>query len=300
MAKYIFLQDYSLEISEQYSRLLSQHIENLPYTLSFPIYQATQKIKTEQYGAAMNHVLDFFEISVQYASILLFFILKQKTTNNITHKVLCSVVNKIDNKRPLSFGDWVNDLFIPLLTTASIELPEHSFVKSMRMHVCSKHGNILLGGKKEASIVQIRNEYKGHSTTLSEEIYRGVLYTLEERVMKMLNGLSALSDYQFYAIDETGTAWNLKSIETKALPSVPQHLHSPSPLHYYVYREGPNDQAEITDLFPLIFLNPQRHVYVFQSLKDENASYISSNENAITFISDALNEEIDTCFQNIS
>ena len=46
MAKYIFLQDYSLEISEQYSRLLSQHIENLPYTLSFPIYQATQKIKT--------------------------------------------------------------------------------------------------------------------------------------------------------------------------------------------------------------------------------------------------------------
>ena len=66
--------------------------------------------------------------------------------------------------------------------------------------------------------------------------------------MKMLNGLSALSDYQFYAIDETGTAWNLKSIETKALPSVPQHLHSPSPLHYYVYREGPNDQAEITDL----------------------------------------------------
>lgn len=299
MTKYIFLQDYSLEISEQYSRLLSQHIENLPYTLSFPIYQATQKIKTEQYGAAMNHVLDFFEISVQYASILLFFILKQKTTNNTTHKVLCSVVNKIDNKRPLSFGDWVNDLFIPLLTTASIELPEHSFVKSMRMHVCSKHGNILLGGKKEASIVQIRNEYKGHSTTLSEEIYRGVLYTLEERVMKMLNGLSVLSDYQFYAIDETGTAWNLKSIETKALPSVPQHLHSPSPLHYYVYREGPNDQAEITDLFPLIFLNPQRHVYVFQSLKDENASYISSNENAITYISDALNEEIDTCFQNI-
>ena len=72
-----------------------------------------------------------------------------------------------------------------------------------------------------------------------------------------------------------------------------------TPAFSIVYREGPNDQAEITDLFPLIFLNPQRHVYVFQSLKDENASYISSNENAITYISDALNEEIDTCFQNI-
>lgn len=70
MAKYIFLQDYSLEISEQYSRLLSQHIENLPYTLSFPIYQATQKIKTEQYGAAMNHVLDF---SKSQSNMLRFF-----------------------------------------------------------------------------------------------------------------------------------------------------------------------------------------------------------------------------------
>lgn len=88
MAKYIFLQDYSLEISEQYSQLLSQHIENLPYTLSFPIYQATQKIKTEQYGAAMNHVLDFFEISVQYASILLFFILKQNDKQHHTQSTV--------------------------------------------------------------------------------------------------------------------------------------------------------------------------------------------------------------------
>ncbi len=299
MAKYTFLQDYSQEISEQYSKLLSQHIEKLPYTLSFPIYQATQKIKAEQYGAAMNHVLDFFEISIQYTSILLFFLLKKKTTVPSIHKVLTSIIHKIDNKRPLSLGDWVNDLFTPLLLSAYSEMPEHPLVKSMHTHVCSKRKHILLGGKKEASIVQIRNEYKGHSTTLSEEIYKGVLYTLEERVMGMLNGLSTLSEFQFYAIDQDGTPWSLKGTSPAELTPGIQHLPPTSPSHYYVYRADSDNQSELLDLFPLVFLNEQKHVYIFQSLKEENTSYISSNENAITYISDALNEEIDSCFQEV-
>lgn len=58
--QYIFLQDYSQEIAKQYDDLLNQHMELLPYTLSYPISQAVDKIKTEQYGAAMNHVLGFF------------------------------------------------------------------------------------------------------------------------------------------------------------------------------------------------------------------------------------------------
>lgn len=299
MAKYIFLHDYSQEISEQYSKLLSQHIEKLPYTLSFPIFQACQKIKVEQYGAAMNHVLDFFEISIQYTSIFLFFLLKKKINIPTINKALTSFVNRIDNKRPLSFGDWVNDLFTPLMLVASVEMPEHPFVKSMNMHVCSKHRNILLGNKKEASIVQIRNEYKGHGTTLSENIYKGVLYTLEDRVLKMLNGLSAFSYYSFFAIDKNGTIWSLKGIRIMELSYIPQYLFPFSPLHYYIYQETANDEPEVIDLFPLVFLNPQKYVYTFQSLKEENASYISSNENAITYISDVLNEEIDSCFQNV-
>lgn len=299
MAKYSFLQNYSQDVSEQYTRLLSQHIEELPYTLSFPIYQATQKIQSAHYGAAMNHVLDFFEISIQYATIVLFALLRGEKERPAVHKVISSFINKIDSKRPLSLGDWVNDLFFPLMNIASSEIPEHPFVRSMSAHVYSRHKNILSGGKNCASIVQIRNEYKGHSTTLSEEIYRGVLYTLEKRAMEMLQGLASLSEYSFFAIDSDGGAWDLKGIKTTALAELPDCLTNPLPQHYYMCPKAVNDGSELIDLFPLIFLDTKRHVYVFQSLKEENVSYISSNEDAITYISDALNESIDNYFQQV-
>ena len=97
--QYVFLQDYSQEIAKQYDDLLKQHMELLPYTLSYPISQAVDKIKTEQYGVAMNHVLDFFEISVQYSSVLLFFfLLKEKKLEVTGQKALKVFVNKIDGE----------------------------------------------------------------------------------------------------------------------------------------------------------------------------------------------------------
>ena len=299
MTNYIFFQDYPQIIYNQYAQLLSQHITNLPYTLSYPIYQAVKKIEKEQYGAAMNHVLDFFEISVQYSSIILFSLLKRTQSNATSNKSLTSFINKIDTKRPLSFGDWVNDLFIPLQQAASANISEHPFVKSLNSHVCSKRNNILLGGKKEASIVQIRNEYKGHSTVLSEEIYKGVLYSLESRVMKMISGLSTLSGYDFYAIDEHCDVWNLKGMKPVRLASVPDSLASRIPQHYYICSKTNGQLTEVIDLFPLIFMNEKQHIYIFQSLKEENVSYISSNENAVTYISDVLNDEVDIYFQEV-
>lgn len=296
--QYIFLQDYSQEIAKQYDDLLNQHMELLPYTLSYPISQAVDKIKTEQYGAAMNHVLDFFEISVQYSSVLFFFfLLKEKSLEVTGQKALKVFVNKIDGKRPLSFGDWVNDLFVPVLQAAIREIPDNPFVQSMSQCVCSNRKNILLGGKNEASIVQIRNEYKGHSTTLSEEIYKGVLYTLEKRVMDMLNGLSALALYKFYAVEEYGMVWNMNGVN----PNVEnlQNISGLKPNHYYVCYERPEGTIDCVDLFPMVFMNEKRFVYLFQSLKDEHAAYISSNQNAVTYITDLQNEHIDTCFQRV-
>lgn len=297
MTKYIFLQNLSDELYSQYNSLISNHINNLPYTLSNPVFKATEKIKSENYGAAMNYVLDFFEISVQYSSIILFSILK-KTDDPSILKVLTSVTNKIDSKRPLSFGDWVNDIFMPLQTIAFSRLPEHPFVNSINSHIYSKKKNILLGGKKEVSIVQIRNEYKGHSTTLSEEIYKGVLYTLENRIISMLYGLTSLSEYDFITIDEDNKVWNMKGNKPKQNTSGLNIYNDFHTNHYYIVRQD-NNTNEIHDLFPLVFRNKKGHIYVFQSLKDENISYISSNENAITYISDTLNDETDAFFQQI-
>ena len=39
--------------------------KRLPYTIAFPVSQAMAKLKSGLFGAAMNHLLDFFEISVQ-------------------------------------------------------------------------------------------------------------------------------------------------------------------------------------------------------------------------------------------
>lgn len=297
MAKYIFLREYTDETAEKYISILSNHISQLPYTLSYPIYQAEEKIKSEQYGAAMNYVLDFFEISVQYSSILLFAILKKEALTEAGAKILTAIINKIDTKRPLSFGDWVNDMFMPLMQAASSCLPEHPFVKSMNAHVCSKRKNILLGGKKDASIVQIRNEYKGHSTTLSEAIYKGVIYTLEERVMEMLKGLSSLSEYEFYTVDKERTLWSVKGITPAISPN--EDITDLKPAHYYMVQKGTAGTTEVIDMYPLIFMNDKNHIYIFQSLKDENVSYISSNENAQTYISDTLNDHIDLYFQEV-
>ena len=60
-----FLNIYSEDEVIAYSNLLDQSIANLPYTLSFPIEKAMSSIDQQQYGKAMNHILDFFEISTR-------------------------------------------------------------------------------------------------------------------------------------------------------------------------------------------------------------------------------------------
>ncbi len=126
----------------------SGKISQLPFTLSYPIEQAVTAIEKQQYGKAMNHLIDFFEISAPFCSFVFLRLLQQASTNNAAIlPALRQFVDKIDNKRPLSFGDWLNDLLTPLIAAAAKHMPQSSLTKSFCDNIYIKRRNILLGSK---------------------------------------------------------------------------------------------------------------------------------------------------------
>ena len=263
----MLLNDYNVQDAECYEAVIANAVDHLPFTLSYPIRQQQQAVKDRRYGQAMNHLLDFFEISTPFCSFLFLRLLQgEMDTKPTIRPVLETFVNRIDQKRPLSFGDWQNDLLTPLMAAAQKSLEDHPLTKSFSAHIYVKRKNILLGSKSEPSIVQIRNEYRGHSTTLSEEIYAEVVRLLEPRMLHMLQALEPLCHCR------------------------------------YDIREGcygiQGDHIDI-DLFPLVFVNSKDYRYVFHTLKDEQACYLSSNENALSYISYDMNSAIDHDLQHI-
>lgn len=245
-------------------------IANLPYTLSFPVERALSAIDQQQYGKAMNHMLDFFEISTPFMSFIFLRLLQERASQNQQiQNVLEAYVNKIDVKRPLSLGDWMNDLLNPLLQTAIKFIPENPLTQSFQNNIIEKRKNILLGDKHSPSIVQIRNEYRGHSTTLSESIYHDVVNQLEPRFEKLLEAMRPL------------TLCRYDICEGK----------------YGITLDG--EQGWHIDLFPLVFTNTNDYRYVFHTLKDEQACFVSSNEDAVTLVTYDMNEAIDKDLQRI-
>jgi len=303
--KTIFQRDYSEQEKTEFDLLLKSSISNLPFTLSSPIENFVKYVEKEDYGRAMNYAIDFFEIATQYLScILIASIQKTEEESSITekHKEMIRAIQKIDVKRPLSFGDWVNDIFVPLLKAATERMPDSAMVASLNKHIITKDGNLLIGGKKDPSIVQIRNEYKGHSTTLSEDIYKGVVYTLEPRIFLMLKAVTPLQEWTYFACQEqlepTKFRINLLNGSDPNKEKILETSQLLEPFHYYICQENlESHQQKFVDVFPMIFCNEKNYEYVLQSLKDEYISYISANENAITYTDECWNEALDKCFQ---
>lgn len=293
-----FLRDYTDQERTAYDSLVADSIAQLPFTLAFPISRAAEQISAGNYGRAMNHTLDFLEISVQYLSCLLFVRLQRHEADMAqADRALNRIVTKIDTKRPLSFGDWVNDIFTPLVRTAEAEIPGDPLAESLARHIVRRRGNVLLGDRREPSVVQIRNEYKGHSTTLSEDIYRGVVYTLEPRILLMLEAMRPLHGLGFFSCGEEEGQPVVRRHRGAAESAAEPAGEALEKNHYYISLP---DGSGREDLFPLVFANDKGYVYVFQSLKEESVSYISSNENAVTFIDDCWNEPFDRLMQRTS
>ena len=242
-------------------------VSNLPFTLRHPLEQAHGAYITGKYGKAMNHMLDFFEVSACYCSyVFLRLLQKEAQTQPAIMPVLEQFVNRIDIKRPLSFGDWLNDLLTPLLAASVKHIPDNALSESFAANIYVRRKNILLGSKSMPSIVQIRNEYRGHSTTLSENIYHGVTDQLLPRLCSMVQALKPLASCSY----DIGIG------------------------HYIIGFSG-----QQIDLYPLVFCNDNDYRYILHTLKDEQACYVSSNENAVTYISYDMNEAIDKSLQQI-
>ena len=224
----------------------------LPHTLSHPYDQFLKHRDAAQWSKAANYLLDFFEAGVQYVSVVLLGLLRDEVLKSgyVPGDNVTKVVAKIDGKRPLSMGDWCNDILPPLVREIAAVLPEHPLSRTLP-EVVGKKRNIFLGSKAEKSIVQVRNEYKGHSTTLSESIYAEVVDMLLPRAEKWIAALQPLQDY------------------------VPENLE------------------------PLVRHDSQGHEYVFQSLKEESVSYISVDEDALTYIGEDFNEAFDAWMQTL-
>jgi hypothetical protein len=113
MTPYIFQREYSVHEKTEFNNLLSSSINQLPFTLSSPIEKFVRYVEKEDYGRAMNYAIDFFEISVQYLSCILIALIqkKEEEESSVTgkHKDMIQAIQRIDTKRPLSFGDWVNN-----------------------------------------------------------------------------------------------------------------------------------------------------------------------------------------------
>lgn len=244
-------------------------ISKLPYTLSHPLEQAHAAYTEGKYGRAMNHILDFFEISTPFCSYIFLRLLQQEASEQpAIMPVLEQFVNRIDTKRPLSLGDWLNDLQTPLLATLIKYLPNEPLAISFSANIYVKKRNILLGSKNIPSIVQIRNEYRGHSTTLSEDIYHEVDDQLLPRLGSMIEALKPLASCRYDIGEE----------------------------RYKI--DFPQTGKQI-DLYPLVFCDNRDYRYVLHTLKDEQTCYVASNENAVTKISYDMNEAVDKTFQQI-
>ena len=237
---------------------------SLPFSLAHPLEQYRLQRTEGVYSKAMNYALDFFEVSAQYLSIVLLGLVRD--AEQTPHPQAVFVVNKIDTKRPLSFGDWANDILPKVVLAAKEVLPDEPLTKALLPIATSKR-NLWLGSKKEKSLVQIRNEYKGHGTTLAESIYEEVVGQIEARVEELADVVAVLAQYK------------------------------ENPEDNFFWLTAPDGRQ--VDLFPLIHRSKKGYVYVFQTLKEEEISFISSDEHAVTVITDALNINFDAWMQGI-
>ena len=272
--------------------LIEKSINYLPFTLAFPIKQLFDHIASKEYGKAMNYALDFIEISTQYISILLLVRLIQiEKQLPAKQRHSAKIVNKIDKKRQLSLGDWINDILTPLLLASKERISEDRLIQSLTTHLLRKQSCTLLGDKHEPSVVQIRNEYRGHGTTLSENIYRDVIYTLEPRILILLHAVEPMQQYHFYSSPTEGKYMSHKGVTARI-----ENITTNDILvgHYYIAHD-----SDTIDLYPLIICNDKGYIYLFQTLKEECVSYISSNENAVTLNDDSYNDAFDSLLQQV-
>ena len=202
---------------------------------------------------AMNYLLDFLETGAAYTSVVLLAMFRREAVEHGTppRSGVLQAIRKIDGKRPLSFGDWVNDILAPLAVEAAKQFPDNAFARDV-VEVAGRKKNIFLPSKGESGVVQLRNRYKGHGTSLSDSLYEEVAVQLSSRAEPFAEALASITDC---------------GVDLKQ------------------------------DLYPLVHQSEQGYEYVFQTLNDEMAAFVSTDENALSISTAELNPAIDAWMQ---
>lgn len=224
---------------------------SLPQSLLLPVEGFRVSRAEGQHMLSFNYMLDFFEVSAQYMAIELMALLRQEIiTGKEPSKEVLTVVNKIDKKRPLAFGDWCNEMLPQLLQACQQMRIEHPLAIALLRAFKSR--NLYIGNKREQSIVAIRNEYRGHGFTLADEIYADLV----EKMLPRFEELISLLD------------------------NVEIHMDADT-------------------LYPMVHISEEGYPFVFQTLKNEEASFVSTHKGAVTYIGEKYNQQIDQWLQVI-
>ncbi len=221
----------------------------LPQSLLLPVEGFRISRVEGKHMLAFNYMLDFFEVSAQYMAIELMALLRGEIKNGKEpSKEVLSVVNKIDKKRPLAFGDWCNEMLPQLLQACQQQRIEHPLAQALLRAFKSR--NLYIGNKREQSIVAIRNEYRGHGFTLADEIYADLVEKMLPRFEELVGVL-----------------------------------------------DGVEEHVDDDLLFPMVHISEEGYPYIFQTLKNEEASFVSTHKGAVTYIGEKYNHEIDQWLQ---
>lgn len=287
----------SLRLPE-YESLVQRSIRALPFSMANPLARSEEARRADDPKEAFSHLLDFFEMSVQWLNACMLALLAPHaaTADPQALKTLRRVTDTIDTKRPLSFGDSVNELFHHLLIAAVRMTPDLPLIQALTKHVDTGRASILTGSAKKAGVVKVRNDFKGHSTVLARHFYARALDGLSEQLMAMLRGLEPLHAYRFIAVDSLGHALDARSDNGLLAPADDAPACADAPGHYYAI----SPDGECHDMYPMAMLNTDGYIFIFQTLKDEGACYESASGDVHRFETESLNPHIDAFFRRIS
>jgi hypothetical protein len=297
-----FIAEYPPEELEMHEILLEDAYETYPYSIISILQDYEENIVEEQFAKAFKRYIDFFEISVQYCSSLILSLIKHR--NIEFNDTLQDVATKIVSK-PLSTGDWINDIFIVLVKEAHLLIPGEAIVESLYEMITEPKGNIMQGwssrkGEEYKSIAYFRNTYLGHDTSLADEIYAEGLKLVESRMFSMLEALAPLEDMTTFTLDKVlddenspgkYTIISLKSADINRPIRVSSDSILVKDKYYLIHRKIKKfdhfKADELIGITPFIIYLPisddpegERTPFIFQSVHNKNLKrmiYISPN-----------------------
>ena len=199
-----FLVAFEDEEFDYYEDMLDDVEKTFPSAISHRVVRYFEETQKGDYLRASMIMRDFFEITMSYVStVLIHEIDEQLDGSDSDYK---KIIDKLISK-PLSTGDWVNDIFLALIKLTKALNIQSELINSIHEKMMEKKGNLLQGWsyKSEdpyefAGFAKIRNDYFGHETTLNDTELKKLLTILEPRMLKFLDAILPIAEYTAFSV----------------------------------------------------------------------------------------------------